>query len=188
MNAVIFGGGKIARGFIAHLLSRSGFHITFVEVNEDLVKALNKEGRYYVNVMGNPQKSQWVTDFTCIWLQDIAGIARVLEKADIAFTSVGGKNLNDLAGVIGKAYQFMDEEALQHEFTIVTCENWKEPGRQLKSSILKALEGSNRREAFEARIGISEAVIMRSGVEATKEVKQIDVNAEIGRASCRERV
>lgn len=177
MNAVIFGGGKIARGFIAHLLSRSGFHITFVEVNEDLVKALNEEGRYYVNVMGNPQKSQWVTDFTCIWLQDIAGIARVLEKADIAFTSVGGKNLNDLAGVIGKAYQFMDEEALQHEFTIVTCENWKEPGRQLKSSILKALEGSNRREAFEARIGISEAVIMRSGVEATKEVKQIDINA-----------
>lgn len=177
MNAVIFGGGKIARGFIAHLLSRSGFFITFVEVNETLVKALNEKGRYYVNVMGNPEKSQWITNFACIQLRDVAGIAKALETADIAFTSVGGKNLDNLAGVIGEAYQLMDVKALDREFTIVTCENWKEPGKQLKNSIQKVLADSERRKIFEAQIGISEAVIMRSGVEATEEVKQIDANA-----------
>ena len=59
MNAVIFGGGKIARGFIAQLLSRSGYHITFVEISEALVRALNEKGTYYVNVMGNP-KDPWI--------------------------------------------------------------------------------------------------------------------------------
>lgn len=177
MNAVIFGGGKIARGFIAHLLSRSGFHITFVELNEALVKALNEKGEYYVNVMGNPGESQWIRGFTCVQLWDISGIAEALKRADIAFTSVGGKNLGELAKIIGKAYGSMEPEDWEREFTIVTCENWKEPARQLRDGILAALGDSKAGEAFEERVGVSEAVIMRSGVEATEEVRKIDVNA-----------
>ena len=60
MKAVIFGGGKISRGFVAQLLYRSNFHITFVEINDALVKSLNENGKYYVNVMGNPGASQWI--------------------------------------------------------------------------------------------------------------------------------
>lgn len=177
MNAVIFGGGKIARGFIAQLLNRSSFHITFVELNAALVEALNEKGKYYVNVMGNPKESQWISDYTCIRLSDISGIAGALETADIVFTSVGGKNLGELAGIIGKAYRSMDPESWKREFTIVTCENWKEPAGQLRTGILNELEGTEAGEFFKDRVGVSEAVIMRSGVEATEEVRKIDENA-----------
>ena len=177
MNAVIFGGGKIARGFIAHLLSRSGCHITFVEISEALVKELNESGAYYVNVMGNPNESQWIRGFTCISLSDIPGIAKALKSVDIVFTSVGGKNLDGLAEIIGKAYGSLEPEAWEREFTIVTCENWKEPAEQLKKGILEALGDSRAGEAFRRRVGVSEAVIMRSGVEAAEEVRQIDKNA-----------
>lgn len=177
MNAVIFGGGKIARGFIAQLLSRSGFHITFVELNGALVEALNEKGKYYVNVMGNPKESQWISDYTCIQLSDISGIAKSLKTADIVFTSVGGKNLGELSKIIGKAYGSLGPEDQKREFTIVTCENWKEPAGQLRDGILKELAGTKAGECFENRIGVSEAVIMRSGVEATEEVRRIDENA-----------
>lgn len=177
MNAVIFGGGKIARGFIAQLLSRSGYHITFVEISEVLVRALNEKGTYYVNVMGNPKESQWIRGFTCIQLSDIPGIAEALKNADIVFTSVGGKNLDGLAEIIAEAYGSLEEEDWEREFTIVTCENWKEPADQLKNGILEVLGDSRAGEAFRARVGVSEAVIMRSGVEAAEEVRQIDENA-----------
>ena len=177
MKTVIFGCGKIARGFIAQLLYRSGFHITFVEIDDSLVKRLNKRWRYYVNVMGHAENSEWIRNYTCVSLLDTAGIAEVLKDADIAFTSVGGKNLSSLARKIAEAYQIVVDSKQEHTFTIVTCENWKDPARQLYSEILSLLPEQRYKQSFEDNIGVTEAVIMRSGVEATKEVLDIDENA-----------
>ena len=177
MNAVIFGGGKIARGFIAHLLYRSGYHITIVELNEALVRSLNQNGRYYVNVMGNQDACQWVTNYECISLKDTEAIARALEKADIVFTSVGGKNLDSLAHTIAEAYVLAASRLGDRKFTIITCENWKNPAKQLRESLCAELDGTKWREFFEQNVGVSEAVIMRSGVEATEEIRRIDENA-----------
>lgn len=177
MNAVIFGGGKISRGFLAQLLYRSGFHITFVELDENLVRRLNEAGKYYVNVMGNPEESEWIENYECIRLGDISEIAGALKTADIAFTSVGGKNLDALAGTIAAAFVQAEPELKGRKFTIITCENWKEPARQLKEGILRELKSQELKASFEEKIGVSEAVIMRSGVEATEEVRNIDENA-----------
>lgn len=177
MNAVVFGGGKISRGFIAQLLYRSGFHIIFVELDKNLVKSLNESGRYYVNVMGNPAESQWIDNYECICLEDIDGIASALQEADIAFTSVGGKNLNALAGTIALAFSKMYKNLNRRMLTIITCENWKEPASQLAEAILHKLKTRELQEAFTDKIGISEAVVMRSGVEAAENIQSIDVNA-----------
>ncbi len=177
MNAVIFGGGKIARGFVAQLLHQSGFHITFVELNEKLVSNLNKNKKYYVNVMGNQKANEWITDYECISLSDISGIAEALESADIVFTSVGGKNLDNLAKTIASAFELIALKLEKRLFTIITCENWKEPGKQLQEGIRAELKNDKLKGLFEEHVGVSEAVILRSGVEATKEVMDIDKNA-----------
>lgn len=177
MRAVVFGGGKIARGFIGQLLYRSGFDITFVEVNEELVRQLNEAGAYYVNVMGNPAASEWIDRYQCISLKDVDGIADALKKTDIAFTSVGGKNLDSLASVIAAAFTRAEPELKEKVFTIITCENWKGPAEQLRGGILQELGEANLQTAFEAHVGVSEAAIIRSGVEATEEVQKIDRNA-----------
>lgn len=177
MNAVIFGGGKIARGFVAQLLHQSRFHITFVELNEKLVESLNQNQKYYVNVMGNAGESQWITDFQCVSLTDIPAIAKALRTADIAFTSVGGKNLDSLAKTIAEAFGQIAGELEGRTFTIVTCENWKEPGKQLQVGIERELKDEKLQGLFEKHVGVSEAVILRSGVEATPDVLKIDANA-----------
>ena len=56
-QAVIFGAGKIARGFVAHLLALSDYKITFVEKSPELVGLLRQRGRYKVHIMGAPEKS-----------------------------------------------------------------------------------------------------------------------------------
>lgn len=177
MKAVIFGGGKISRGFVAQLLHRSDYYITFVEINERLVQSLNQRKQYYVNVMGNPKESQWISNYHCVKLTDIPSIATALEDADIVFTSVGGKNLDELAGTIAKAYTLVVEAGKAHVFTIVTCENWKEPAAQLRAGVLRGLKDENLQHLLEQQVGFTEAVIMRSGVEATEEVLKIDPNA-----------
>ena len=44
MKALVFGAGKIARGFVGQLLELSGWETTFVDINRDLVQALNEKG------------------------------------------------------------------------------------------------------------------------------------------------
>ena len=53
MSCVIFGAGKIARGFIGHLLYLSGIPFTFIEREKTLADLLNTRGRYTVNILGH---------------------------------------------------------------------------------------------------------------------------------------
>ena len=48
MKAVMYGGGNIGRGFIGLLFSQSGYDVTFIDVAEPVVDALNREKRYPV--------------------------------------------------------------------------------------------------------------------------------------------
>ena len=49
-KAVMYGGGNIGRGFIGALLSHSGYEVTFIDVAEPVVKAL-QENRTYPSAM-----------------------------------------------------------------------------------------------------------------------------------------
>lgn len=177
MKAIIFGGGKIARGFIAQLLYQSKYEIVFVEQNQALVDQLNRAGKYYVNVMGHENESQWIDGYSCLTLDDVDGIAETLKTADIGFTAVGGKNLNELGNVISVAYKKIAKDMDGQICNIICCENWKNPAEQLETAIIENLQDEELQESFSKHIGISEAAILRSGVEATKEVKLVDSNA-----------
>ncbi len=176
MKALIFGGGKIARGFIAQLLQRSGYQMTFVDINRPLMESLNERGKYYVNVMGNEKESQWITEYHCIDIQETEQIARELLEAKVAFSSVGGKNLTSLAKTIAKAFALTSGQWGSKQLTLITCENWKNPARQLENHILENLESPELRDEFCQHIGISEAAILRSGIEPTKEMLEVDQN------------
>ncbi|MEF9973430.1 MAG: mannitol-1-phosphate 5-dehydrogenase [Clostridia bacterium] len=174
MKAIVFGAGKIARGFIGQLLYRSGYEIVFVESNVQYAKALDAAGRYYVNVMGNERESEWIEDHRTYNFQNIEEVADALYRADIAFTSVVGKNLPELGAMIARAFSMRPYVLDSRKRSIVTCENWKNPANVLKTAILATLESDAQRAIFQAVFGITEAVVMRSAVEPTEEILKID--------------
>ena len=50
MKAVMYGAGNIGRGFIAQRFYLSGYHTTFIDVNADVVNAINEAGKYPIYV------------------------------------------------------------------------------------------------------------------------------------------
>ena len=51
MKNLHFGAGNIGRGFIGELLNKSGYHITFVDINKDVVNGLKCRNTYTIKIL-----------------------------------------------------------------------------------------------------------------------------------------
>ena len=50
-QAIQIGAGNIGRGFIGALLSQAGWHVTFADVVEPIIEALNRDHGYTVHIL-----------------------------------------------------------------------------------------------------------------------------------------
>lgn len=171
MKAIVFGAGKIARGFIGQLLYLSNYEITFVDVNEALIKQLEEDKTYHVYILGDNSLDSDVSNFRMLHLSDKEHIHKAMQEADIAFVSVGGQNLKGVGNVLSSIFNTYGIE--EKNFNFVTCENWKDAGNTLKEGILEYLD-NEQKECFEQYIGINEAVIMRSATQPSEELAAKD--------------
>ncbi len=179
MSCVIFGAGKIARGFVGHLLYLSGIDFVFVEKVDALCDLINERQEYLVNILGDSSKNTVVKNARALKFSQKEEIAAEIARADCVFNSVGGKNLGEIVPFLAAG---IEKRAIENPkpLNIITCENWKKPADILKDGIATVI--APQYEAFfEKNVGITEAVIMRSAIESTPELLAKDplvVNAQ----------
>lgn len=171
MKGVILGAGKIARGFIGHLLYLSGIPFSFIEKAESLVDQINEQGQYTVNILGNSEKNCVVKGANAIGFHDENQVTEVIADADVVFTAVGGKNLISLIPYLAKAIEKKAKKG--GNLNIITCENWKLPATILRNGIDEMIS-EEVKEYLKNQVGITEAVIMRSAIEADEEMLKED--------------
>ena len=179
MSCVIFGAGKISRGFVGHLLFLSKIEFTFVEKVDALVDLINERGQYTVNILGDASKNTVVTGAKALKFSQTEEISRAIASADCVFNAVGGKNLDQIVPFLTRGIE-LRARVNPKPLNIVTCENWKLPADILKKGISENIS-EECRAFFEECVGITEAVIMRSAIESTPDLLAIDplvVNAQ----------
>lgn len=171
MKCVILGAGKIARGFIGHLLYLSEIPFVFVEKFDGLVDMINERGQYTVNILGNSEKNCVVKGAKALRLTDVEAVSDAIAEADAVFTSVGGKNLGELVPLLAKG---IEKKAPKGGYlNVITCENWKLPATILRNGVAEIIS-DDAKDYLENHVGMTEAVIMRSGIESSKELLEID--------------
>ncbi len=179
MSCVIFGAGKIARGFVGHLLFMSKIDFIFVEKVDALADLINERGQYTVNILGDSSKNTVVTGAKCLKFSEADKIADAIAEADCIFDAVGGKNLGEIVPFLISGIE-KRAKVNPKPLNIVTCENWKLPADILRRGISEGIS-EDARAFFEANVGITEAVIMRSAIESTPDMLAKDplvVNAQ----------
>ena len=168
---IVFGAGKIARGYIGHLVALSQIPLCFVDVNAELVQRLNARGRYTVHILGRPDKTMQVNHLAALHSAD-PRVAETVAQARLAFVSVGGPNLPAVAASLAPGIMARRAAGGQ-ALNIICCENWHRPAEVLCQR-LQALLSDDDREFLASHIGIAEATVLRSCIEPTDEQRVAD--------------
>ena len=81
MKALHFGAGNIGRGFIGKLLADAGIQLTFADVNQVVLDALNARHSYQVHVVGETEQVDTVSGATLTAEGLIGAVENALGKA-----------------------------------------------------------------------------------------------------------
>jgi mannitol-1-phosphate 5-dehydrogenase len=172
-SAVIFGAGKIARGFIAHMLTLSGYQIIFVEKSEELVTHLRQRGKYKIHIMGADERSIVIEGFDILSCNEVEAVANKVAAASVVFVSIGGPNLPQIAPLLAQGVHRAVEQKRLNSLNIIICENYFQPGRWLRELVSDELEGPEI-DWLDSHMGFVETMVLRSTIEPTPEMKAED--------------
>ncbi len=169
-KAVMYGGGNIGRGFIGALLSQSGYEVTFLDVAEPVVKALQEKRTYPVRyVSSEGHQDVWIENVTAVNGNDTEAASDAIANCDIMATAVGARILkfivpNIVAG-LRKRWN-MGKSPLN----IIICENLNDANKVLEE-MLKAQLTEEECVKFDETVGLVEASIGRMVPVQTEEMK-----------------
>jgi mannitol-1-phosphate 5-dehydrogenase len=138
MKALHFGAGNIGRGFIGKLLSDAGIHVTFADVNQQVVDLLCAHGQYHVKIVGENQVSEKVSNVTAV---NSAGsdVIDIIAQVDLITTAVGPQILAKIAPTIAQGLITRAEANNNQPLNIIACENMVRGTSQLKQHVLAGL-------------------------------------------------
>lgn len=121
MTAVHFGAGNIGRGFIGLALHQAGHRVTFVDVDDSLIDALNAAASYRVFETGVEGRVHTITNFSGINSRsDPEAVVSAIAGADIVTTAVGPRILEFVAPLIARG---LAARSAPDPLAVMACEN-----------------------------------------------------------------
>jgi mannitol-1-phosphate 5-dehydrogenase len=173
-EAVIFGAGAIGRGFLGQLYSESGYRVTFVDVDQALLDALNRRGEYTIRLVTNDESEEvQVGPVAALHSSDVEAVADALSRAEIAATAVGAGILRHIAPAIARGIQVRRADEITPPLNLIICENLK--GAAAITRDLVGAELTPDDQAFlDAHVGFVDTVIARMVPPLTPELRVQD--------------
>lgn len=159
MKALHFGAGNIGRGFIGKLLADAGVQLTFADVNQTVLDALNARHEYPVHVVGEQAQVETVKGVDAVNSAS-DDIIPLIAEVDLLTTAVGPQILERIAGGIAKGLVQRHESGNARPLNIIACENMVRGTSQLKGHVLKALPPQHQ-AWVEANVGFVDSAVDR---------------------------
>ncbi len=135
MEALILGAGGVGLGFVSELLGRSGWQMTFADIDSDLVTALNSYGSVTFNKVGAQIEQIQISGLSSI---DLSGpnvrleLAEALAAADLVFTAAGAGAFPAVGKLLATAAESVD---FTHQpLNVLCCENHEDAAAVLREA------------------------------------------------------
>ncbi|MBP5308048.1 MAG: mannitol dehydrogenase [Clostridia bacterium] len=120
---VMYGAGNIGRGFIGQTFSDAGYKVGFVDINMEVINALNEKGEYPVNVVtSDKNEEKTVKNVYGIDGRDIELVSEEIASCALMATAIGVNVLKFIAKPIALGIKKRYERGAE-PLNIIICEN-----------------------------------------------------------------
>lgn len=159
MKALHFGAGNIGRGFIGKLLADAGATLTFADVNQVVLDALNARHSYQVHVVGEHNRVDIVSGVNAVNSTG-SEVVELISEIDLLTTAVGPVVLERIAPAIAAGLVKRHARGVTTPLNIIACENMVRGTSQLKDHVMRALP-DDEREWVEQQVGFVDSAVDR---------------------------
>jgi len=158
-KAVVYGSGKIGRGFIGKIFAESGYEVCFLDRIQGLVDGLNAAGSYRVRIVSNNGAIESRVPVARALISTTDEALAALASCDIMATAVGVNELKNIAPVLARA---VARRMAQNggPLDIILCENQLGADVLMRGWIYEHLDGEQKAWA-DKNLGLVEASISR---------------------------
>lgn len=161
-EAIIFGAGRVGRGFLAEVYQQAGYAICFVERNINLVDQLNKRGQYTIHkAYGALTDTVTIRDVRALHTTEQGSIVDLLSDPQTAIAlAVSPYKMQDTADFLAMAIARRTLENPDAPMDILLCTNSAEPAERLNNSLHEILGGTAQQYLME-QVGLVRTIVMR---------------------------
>jgi mannitol-1-phosphate 5-dehydrogenase len=151
MKFIQYGAGNIGRSLVAQLFSKAGYEVVFIDVDKDIIDALNRERRYLIQVKDVHSEDIWVENVRGVDGRDQEAVINEIATADIMATAVGANALNYIYKIVAEGIKRREKP-----LNIIICENLRHMSKIFKENLIPYFP-----EGFpiEEKIGLIETAI-----------------------------
>jgi len=160
-NIVIWGAGRIGRGFIGDIFNNSGYEITFAEKLQSLVHQLNQRGSYRVVHALSSENIQSVDirNYTALHISEKESILNALNNTSLIAVAVFPKDFPEVTRQLQE--QLLSRMKFNSSpMNILLCTNLAQAGHKFSEMLFDGLEGDERQKLVKAT-GIIETLVIR---------------------------
>ncbi|MBP0990345.1 MAG: mannitol dehydrogenase [Oscillospiraceae bacterium] len=172
-KAVMYGAGNIGRGFIGQVLHDSGYEVVFIDVNMDIVNALNSKRQYtQLIVSENGTKEVIIDNVRAVDGRIAEAVVDEIATCEFMATSLGANVLRFVAGNIAEGIK-KRAAAGAPPLNILICENLMDAAKYLRGLLEPHFSGSEI--DLLNNTGLVETVIGRMVPALTPEMQAGDI-------------
>ena len=159
---MVWGAGRIGRGFVADLFDAAGYRVVLVDQAFELIEALNAAGRYTVVRAENAQRrhDRAISGYRALATGQTAEIGDEIVRADILAVAVFPRDFAAVAQGLAPGLERRRAEKPETPFDILMATNLPDAAHQFRRQLLEALPAGARGYA-EERVGIVDTLVIR---------------------------
>ncbi len=158
---VIWGAGRIGRGFVADLFTAAGYAIVFVDQAEALVASLRERGQYtVVRTSGRERHDRVISGFEVLSTAQADQVAEAVAHADLMAVAVFPQDFPAVARQVVDGLRLRYETRPDAPLNIILCANLAHAGPAFREPLWAALPSALHSWA-EEKIGVVESLVIR---------------------------
>ena len=169
--AVIFGAGKVGRGFLAQLLNRAGWDFSLVDSHVKTVEELRANDGWGVYNLSTGDTER-------LEAQDIMHIDDDLDdllgKANLVLTAMGANHLTQWSEIIRKP---LCNRLQKGNIDLILAENHPRPATAVREALLGGADEVES-QLIEKNLGIAQAQVLRSCIEPTEQQHPLTIQVQ----------